>query len=82
MSERFKGKKLTKETRIKISEAHKGKIVPKKTRLRMNQDKKGVPLTFEHRDKIRKALTGRKRPPFTEKWLENMRKPKTKKHNV
>jgi hypothetical protein len=81
-SERFKGRKHTKESREKMSVTRKGKIIPKETRLRMNQDKKGVPLTFEHRDKIRKALTGRKRPPFTEEWRENMRKPKTKKHNV
>lgn len=82
MSERNKGKKHTKETREKMSAARKGKIIPKETRLRMNQDKKGVPLTTDHRDKISKALTGRKRPPFTEEWRENMRKLKTKKHNV
>ena len=39
---------------------------------KMRAAKIGRPLSEEHRDSIRKSLTGKTRKPFSKEWRENM----------
>jgi group I intron endonuclease len=61
MSIAHKGIKMSKETRRKISLANKGKKKPKDFMAALNAKKKGVPLSQEHRAKLKEAWRLRKR---------------------
>ncbi|MFH1376392.1 MAG: NUMOD3 domain-containing DNA-binding protein [Candidatus Woesearchaeota archaeon] len=52
ISKKLKGRKLSLETRKKMSIAFKGRIMSKEAKEKMSIAKKGVPLSFEHRKKI------------------------------
>ena len=54
-----KGKHLSDETRIKLSEANKGKKLSEEHRRKMSEAKKGKKFTEEHRKKI--AVAAKKR---------------------
>ena|SRR3990167_1026416 len=64
LSEARKGKVLSKEHKEKIADAHRGKP----------SGMLGKTQSQEQRYKVRVALKGRKRPPFSKKWRENLSK--------
>ena len=58
MSELFKGKTLSKETRTKIGNANRNPTT--ETRKKMSDVKKGKKLTSEHRQKMSESHKGKK----------------------
>ena len=52
MSEAKKGKKLSAETRAKISKVHKGRKCSKESRARMSEAQKGRKLSADTKEKI------------------------------
>lgn len=84
VSKIHKGKKLSKETKLKISKAQKGKVVSDKTRQKMSQSAKLLWKDAEKRADLSEKLTGRKfslehkenlrKRVFTEEWKKNIGK--------
>ena len=66
------GKKWSKESREKLSKTRRHFFAIGKIRLWM---------TEEHKQKIREALTGKKRPPYSKEWIDNMCKSRTGEKN-
>src|SRR5258708_144905 len=64
------GKKMSIETKCKISEARKGRVISLKTRKRISKALKGHIKSIEHRKKLSIALTGRKQ---TDEARRNMK---------
>ena len=77
------GKKLSKETKAKISKIHKGKIVSKETCLKISKAKKGFKHIIESRKKISKnnakTMLGKK---HSNKTKEKMRQSFIKYHSI
>jgi hypothetical protein len=55
------GKKLTDETKLKISKKHIGKKATTETKIKMSETRKGIKKTKEHIQKIKNSNTGKKR---------------------
>ena len=56
----MKGKKLSEETKKKLSEAHTGKKLSEETKKKMSEFNKGKVLSEEHKKKISEANKGKK----------------------
>lgn len=76
-----KGKNLSKEHKENLSIAHKGQIPWNKGkkmsieyRKKASESHKGIKLSEEHKRKIGFARKGKKRPPFSKEWRENIGK--------
>jgi group I intron endonuclease len=55
------GKRLTEETRQKISDSMKGKLKSESTKLKMSRARKGVKFSEEHKRKLSEAARNRKK---------------------
>ena len=55
----IKGKKLSEETKQKISESHKGKKLSEETKQKMSESHKGIKLSEEHKKKLSEANKGK-----------------------
>ena len=70
------GKKLSEESKAKISEANKGKHHSEETKRKISEAHKGKPswnkgkcISEEHKRKIAETMTGKKRGPYKRKTL-------------
>ena len=81
---------MKEEIKRKISDSHKGMKASLETRKKMSDSKKragirppsqkGKKQSKEHSERISRALTGRKRPPFSEEWRKKMGRSGDKNH--
>ena len=71
---KFKGCKLTEETKKKISDSHKGKIFTKETKRKMSEAHKGKIFTKETKRKISETLKGTQVPEETRRKMSEYRK--------
>ncbi|MDD5226809.1 MAG: NUMOD3 domain-containing DNA-binding protein [Candidatus Omnitrophica bacterium] len=71
-----RGKKITEETRARLSMSHRGKSQSLETRKKMSDSRTGRPRSEETKEKIRMALTGKKRPDSVVKKMSESAKGK------
>lgn len=73
MSEQRRGRKVSKETRKKLSQAGMGRTHTEEARKRISLARKAAGIPNHVRDAQRKAVTGKKRRPFSEETIAKMR---------
>lgn len=75
------GKKLSKETLLKLSKAHKGFKHSEESKKKMSETRKGKKLSVVHKNRISNSHKGKKRAPFTDEARRNMSLSKKGKPN-
>ena len=73
MSEQRKGRKFSAETRKKLSQAGIGRFHTEDARKRISVARKAAGIPQHVREAQRKAVTGKKRAPFSEETIAKMR---------
>lgn len=73
IAESNRGFKHTKETKKKIGLRHKGVPKSEECKKKISSARTGKRWTIEMKEQYKGSRTGIKRPPFSEKWKENMR---------
>ena len=75
-SNKMKGRKLSKETRKKISESNKGKKMSEESKIKIGERHKGKNLSEETKEKLRQANLGKKTSEETKRKISESNKGK------